>query len=249
VVEFPDFKYHPAEDQLNAAQSGATVDNLNFQLNYLIPEMKNNPKIDFNNDWKLLTILIGANDACSLCESPNRPSVKEAADKFGLVFDNVINKLQQQVPRLFVNVLPMFNVSGVYYLTRNVSYCKDLHIVIPFECPCGFTSNLEKRTYMDSCLQGYNDRIYAIAQKWQNRHLSDFIVTLQPVTKNLIIPDISYLSTLDCFHPSQKAHEKLGIAIWNSLISPVPKKRHSFNPDDPILCPDSNTLLYPELYT
>lgn len=143
----------------------------------------------------------------------------------------------------------MFNVSGVYYLTRNVSFCKDLHIVIPFECPCGFTPNLEKRTYMDSVLQAYNDRIYAIAQKWQNKHLNDFIVTLQPVTKNLIIPDISYLSTLDCFHPSQKAHEKLAITIWNSLISPVLKKRRAFYPEDPILCPDSNTLLYPDLYT
>jgi hypothetical protein len=29
------------------------------------------------------------------------------------------------------------------------------------------------------------------------------------------IPNLSYLSTLDCFHPSLLAHQKLAIATWN----------------------------------
>jgi len=149
---------------------------------------------------------------------------------------------------MFLNVSPMFNVSGVYYLTRNVTYCKDLH-KLPIECPCGYSPDINKRTYMDSLLQAYNIRIYNIALKWQKIHLNDFIVTMQPLNVNLTIPDISYLSTLDCFHPSQKSHEKVAIAGWNSLISPVSKKKRIFNPDDPILCPDANTLIYPDLYT
>jgi len=187
------------------------------------------------------------NDACPICESLKPPTVDEAADAFGKVLDAVVNKLQQQVPRLFVNLLPMFNVSGVYYLTRNVTYCKDLHTV-PIECPCGFSNDIKKRTFMDSVLQAYNKRMYTIAKKWQQKHLSDFILTLQPFTANLTIPDISYLSTLDCFHPSLKAHEKIGTAIWNSLISPLSKKRRSFYPDDPLYCPDANSLIYADLY-
>jgi len=245
--ELPYFKYHPELDQLNAAQSGATVDNLDFQVSYLIQEMKSNSKIDFTNDWKLITILIGANDACPLCEGAHPPSVDAAADKFAKTYSTIIDRLQKEIPRLFVNVLPMFNVSGIYYLTRNSTYCKDLHKV-PIECPCGYSPDISKRTYMDSVLQAYDVRMHAIAQNWQKKHLNDFIVTLQPLFVNMTIPDFSYLSTLDCFHPSLKAHEKLAIAIWNSLISPVSKKRRALYPDDPFLCPDANTLLYTELY-
>jgi len=248
VVEFPRSNYHPG-DELNAAQSGATVNDLDFQVNYLVQKMKNNSMIDFKSDWKILSILIGANDACHLCEASNPPPVDIIADKFAITYDAIIDKLQQQIPRLFINILPMFNASGLYYLTRNVTYCKDLHIIFPSECPCAFTSDIVKRTYMDSVLQAFNKRTYNIAQKWQKKHLDDFIVTMQPLFINLTIPDISFLSTLDCFHPSHKAHEITAVAGWNSLISPVSKKRRTFYPDDPLLCPDANTLLYTDLFT
>jgi len=196
----------------------------------------------------MLSIMIGANDACTVCAEKNPPTVDEAADQYGKTYDTLVNKLQQQIPRLFVNILPMFNFSDIYLLTRNVSYCKDLHSVLP-ECHCAYNSDSNKRLYLDLVIQAYNKRIYAIAEKWQKKHLNDFIVTMQPLFINLIIPDISYLSTLDCFHPSLKAHQLNAIAGWNSLISPASKKRRSFHPEDPLLCPDANTLLYTELFT
>src|SRR3989344_5625692 len=42
------------------------------------------------------------------------------------------------------------------------------------------------------------------------------VVELNPTrVATVIIPDTSYLSTLDCFHPSLLAHQKFAISIWN----------------------------------
>ena len=30
--------------------------------------------------------------------------------------------------------------------------------------------------------------------------------------------DISFLNTLDCFHPAAKAHEQLGIGLWAAML-------------------------------
>ena len=57
---------HPELDQLNAAQSFAMMYNLangpGNQLEYLIKRLKDDSRVDMQNDWKLLTIYIGSND-------------------------------------------------------------------------------------------------------------------------------------------------------------------------------------------
>lgn len=74
------YKYHPTVDQLNAAQSGARRSGrrpcvcvqflvltdkrddskaLLDEVVYIVSQMKANPKIDFANDYKIVSILIG----------------------------------------------------------------------------------------------------------------------------------------------------------------------------------------------
>lgn len=61
-------KYHPAEDVLNAAQSGALAANLvPHETDYIMQQLKANPMINMEEDWKLLTLLVGANDLCASC--------------------------------------------------------------------------------------------------------------------------------------------------------------------------------------
>ena len=61
-------QYHPTLDVLNSAQSGAMVSDLvTHELDYLIKMLKANPDINFDEDWKVLSILIGANDLCASC--------------------------------------------------------------------------------------------------------------------------------------------------------------------------------------
>lgn len=87
---------------LNAAQSGAEVDDLNnHEFPYLLKQLHANPNIDIplsllsfplspflkpknwrwrdmENDWKVLTLLIGANDLCGVCQLADPSSEPDA---------------------------------------------------------------------------------------------------------------------------------------------------------------------------
>ena len=147
------------------------------------------------------------------------------------------------IPRLFFNAIPMFNISVVYNLTRGSSYCADVHFIWP-ECWCLYEGSDEDRLWLDELLQEFNKRIFGIQREWQVKNLTEFAFVVQPFTMYLVVPDLSYLSNLDCFHPSLLANQKMAIAGWNSIITPASKKKHSFNPDDNVICPTPDTLLY-----
>lgn len=243
-LEWAGWDHHPEQDRLNAAQSNAGAIDLQSQLDYLLAQIAANPKIDMANDWKFLNLIIGANDVCGLCFNKELPPISSVGDYYERNLRNVIQMASLKIPRLFFTILPMFNVSQVYWISQSSSYCANVHNVFPFECICAFDSNQQKRTYIDSILVEFNKRIYKIAADWKARPSQTFAVQIQPFTANLIIPDTSYLSTLDCFHPSLLAHQKFAISIWNSLVTPWAKKKQFFNPNDALLCPDANTLLY-----
>ena len=85
-VVCPPLQYEPSKDVFNAAQSGAMVPNLvSHEFKYLLEQLKSvshdricssecgvliiiimqhSHTFDMRNDWKLMTILIGANDVC-----------------------------------------------------------------------------------------------------------------------------------------------------------------------------------------
>jgi phospholipase B1 len=243
-LEWAGWDHQPEQDRLNAAQSNAGAVDLQSQLDYLLGQMAANPNIDVANDWKFLNLIIGANDVCGLCFSSSLPPISSVGDYYEKNLRNVIEMASLKVPRLFFNILPMFNVSQVYWISMNRSYCADFHDIFPFECICAFDSDQQKRTYIDSILVEFNRRIYKIVDEWKAKKSQTFAVQVQPFTANLVIPDTRYLSTLDCFHPSLLAHQKFAVSIWNSILTPWAKKKQFFDPSDPIVCPDANTRLY-----
>ena len=58
-------------EQLNVARGGATNRQMKDQAEHLVEKLLDNNKtedhIDFNNDWKLVTLFIGGNDLCRIC--------------------------------------------------------------------------------------------------------------------------------------------------------------------------------------
>ncbi|TNN43879.1 Phospholipase B1, membrane-associated [Liparis tanakae] len=52
---------------LNQAVAGATSSDLVHQVHVLVGKMKNDSRIDFHNDWKVITVFIGGNDLCDFC--------------------------------------------------------------------------------------------------------------------------------------------------------------------------------------
>lgn len=91
-----------------------------------------------------------ANDVCGLCFNSQLPSIASVGDYYENNLRNVIQMASLKIPRLFFNILPMFNVSQVYWVSLNRTYCADVHDVFPFECICAFDSDQQKRTYIDS---------------------------------------------------------------------------------------------------
>ena len=60
-------------EQLNVAVPGATNRGMRQQAENLIEKLLDNNKtegdIDFNNDWKVVSLFIGGNDLCRICEN------------------------------------------------------------------------------------------------------------------------------------------------------------------------------------
>jgi hypothetical protein len=139
-------EYYP-QDNGDAAQSNGHSPDLLYQINYLNQYLQSNPNVDFKNDYKLLTILIGANDACDKCDlfSDSHITPEQAAEEYYTNIAAAVDSIYSLIPKVIVNVLPMFNVSQVYNISQNADYCSDFHDIIPMECDCAFDSDYNKR--------------------------------------------------------------------------------------------------------
>jgi phospholipase B1 len=242
----PPFQYRPAEDVLDAAQSGAMVTDLvSHELNYLIKSVKANPKINFDEDWKVLTLLIGANDLCASCTFLEKKYLDP--DEFEKHLSAVLEGIRTNIPRVFVNVVEMFNLSQVYDLSLKTPRCADIHRDLFIECDCIFGPEATKnRILVDTYVQEYNARSRGLAAYYQALGDPQFTVVAQPFASNTALKDQppEILSTLDCFHPSLIAHEALATALWNNMLTPAAQKKTVMNITDTPICPTADTLLY-----
>jgi len=241
----PNFQYHPVVDVHNAAQSGAMIMNLpTHEMDYLLKQIYANPNIDIANDWKLLTILIGANDICSCCDLN---ATYTGPDAFESDIRSVLEKIRSTLPRTFVNLVLGFNISDVYWLGRKSVYCELHQRVFSFECECIFDKDANKtRLEVDVVTQQYNQRLVKIEAEYKAKNYSDFAAVIQPflINTQAINFPTSFLSTFDCFHPSLLAHESFAIGLWNNMLTPAAKKQKVLNLGDVPMCPSSTTLIY-----
>jgi len=241
----PPFQYRPTMDVLDAAQSGAMVTDLvTHEFNYLLAQLKANPNIDMEEDWKLLTILIGANDLCASC---TRLQNYLDPDEFEAHLSKVLEEVRMNIPRVFVQLIEIFNISGVYDLSLKTPICTTIHRDLFIECDCLFSPSANAtRGLIDQYAQQYNARARALAAYYQALKDPDFTVIAQPFGRNTLLQDqpTDILSSLDCFHPSLVAHEAMAIALWNNMLTPAANKKTYMNITDTPLCPTQDTLLY-----
>jgi len=54
---------------LNAAVSGSINSDMPAQAQWLVQQLKANSRININTDWKVLTIWIGSNNLCDVCDN------------------------------------------------------------------------------------------------------------------------------------------------------------------------------------
>ena len=207
---------------LNAGISGAKVQDIPQEIDYLVSQLQTTyaDTIDFENSWKMATILIGANNLCVACHN----NTADSPETYGQLLNSSIAQLEASIPRVRVNILPMFNITQVYYWSRTNTYCTRIWDLFE-ECPCLTKDSTEQdlQTVNDYAVE-YRKQIDNIAAYWQSKNSSTFTVSVQPITESLKIINGALTSDFDCFHPSELAHAWLGSVIWNSIWLPADQK-------------------------
>ncbi|KAJ4938911.1 hypothetical protein JOQ06_028377 [Pogonophryne albipinna] len=234
----------------NMAVSGAKIAGIPGQIRKLIDTMKNDTTVDFENDWKLVTLFIGGNDLCQYCNDRATLSLQN----YSLHMKTSLDMFYQEVPKIIVNIVEILEMEGLRKIKKDSLGCSVLQ---PLVCPCflqttedspelaeikRFNRDLQFETENVAYGGGYDDR-------------EDFAVVVQPFFKNTIIPmnaegrpDTTYFS-VDCFHFSERGHADMASALWNNMLEPVGRKQtyNNFtNARNNIKCP---TEEHPYIFT
>jgi len=75
----------------------------------------------------MVTIFIGANNLCDVCDDPQ----KHSPANYAAAIEQALDNLKAQMPRVFVNLVPVVDVTRLGELSTG--FCSFLH---PFECGC-----------------------------------------------------------------------------------------------------------------
>ncbi|KAI9255158.1 hypothetical protein BDA99DRAFT_562429 [Phascolomyces articulosus] len=233
---------NPKVDVLNAALSGAIAMNLDDELDYLIPRMKELPNVNFETDWKMITIQIGSNDQCASCLNPFSGEV--TTEKFGGYIEAAIERIRNEVPRVLVNLAGSFHVSDVYELTKGQEYCRPLFnnpdaILNRVECSC-FLEAGDALTRMDALSDSYNDQIMNVYNKYKAQESDQFALRYTPANINVGGFPLEVMSNVDCFHPGKLAHQWVAKVIWNTLFlsqAEFPEGKLEYDANQQIYCP------------
>uniref|UniRef100_A0A6B2LBJ1 SGNH hydrolase-type esterase domain-containing protein n=1 Tax=Arcella intermedia TaxID=1963864 RepID=A0A6B2LBJ1_9EUKA len=229
---------------LNAAIVEAKIADVPKQVTYLVNTLKTqyNTTVDFDEDWKLLTLFIGANNLCICCHNDSRGTPQY----FETHLRDILQQIETNIPRTFVNLVALFNISGVWTAGEQHEYCSILWDGITVgECGCLLEYGNEERKSMDEHSVLYNEVMYKVAAEFASKNNANFTVVVQPGLSGFDIGYFGegYLSALDCFHPSLPANEAFTIALWNNMLTPPPNKKTTIDPSNvKILCPTEDSF-------
>lgn len=192
----------------NAAVSGSKAYNLVNQAKILIQRMKESKEVDFQNDWKLVTLFIGGNDLCQFCKNKTLHSPQSYIDDIR----DALDLMQNELPRTLVNLVNPLNVADIKELNVGLA-CSLLH---RFECPCAaYPKSAEEEKQLNEFHQQYSNYTEELCKSGRYDTKNDFTVVYQPFFREFRAPrlpnneiDISYFAP-DCFHFSSKAQGKL----------------------------------------
>ncbi|KAJ3606729.1 hypothetical protein NHX12_026248 [Muraenolepis orangiensis] len=107
------------ETGFNLAVTGHNTFNLPGQTRHLIDTLRSYQGLKFEEDWKLLTILIGMNDICDYCKDKALFSV----DNFIHYMTVSLEMLMNEVPRMIVNVVQIVPMETLREVQRPAPGC------------------------------------------------------------------------------------------------------------------------------
>ncbi|XP_053568782.1 phospholipase B1, membrane-associated [Bombina bombina] len=210
----------------NVAVGGAKAENMPSQARTLVDKMKQSSVINFNEDWKLITLFIGGNDLCQYCQNRDRYSLSNHIKHIETALDIFYN----EIPRVFVNLVEVMEVEGLRDVTSESIGCS---ILKPNLCPCFITPrhNSPELNEVKKFNRDLQAHVAALSEKQKYQGREDFAVVAQPFFRNTIVPvdskgkvDVSFFSS-DCFHFHERGHAEMAIALWNNMLEPVGQKQ------------------------
>jgi len=218
----------------NVAQPGGTCDDMPSEARKLIDRMKADARVDYENDWKLLTMFVGGNDLCASCR---RNYSKEAYYAF---FESALTTLKAEMPRTIVNLVTMFDVTPLPSFSTGLA-CDLLQWGF---CDC--VRNSTTKPALRQLQMDYDEQYRQLADDPRFK-ADDFTVIRQPHMRDMEPPlDLEnggYLQGFlspDCFHPNRIAHQGFSVYYWNGLLTPLDMKVTYINSSDmniPLKCP------------
>ena len=238
--------------RLNVAMSGALSRDMLGQAQELVRKMQESPEVDFENDWKLVTVFIGFNDVCLFCIDPMGGNPDSWAEDIG----DALDYLQENSPRTFINLVQMSLVGNLLRDTVTNSVFGDLcrtFYSTDFLCPCGpFGPQSIGNDSFDEVVNELQENIADLVNGDRFEASEDFTVVLQPFISDVQLEevngdvDISFLAS-DCLHFGPIGIRSIAIGLWNNMFERVGAKSPLGNPAEAmeILCPtDEQPFLF-----
>jgi len=149
---------------------------------------------------------------------------------------------------MFVNLVQIIDVTELARISK--PYCKLLHRIL---CKCGTSAGEKVKEEVKQMAINYRAAVEQLIDSGRYDTRDDFTVVIQPFFTNTKAPlmpdnktiDMSYFAP-DCFHFSEKGHRAAALALWNSMIEPVGKKRLEWKKGEEFECPAQN---FPYFFT
>ncbi|XP_055478031.1 phospholipase B1, membrane-associated [Psammomys obesus] len=236
-------KENTVKASFNQAVAGAKSDGLAAQAQKLVSLMKADKTINFQEDWKIITVFIGGNDLCSSCNNQLHFSPQNFTENIKKALDI----LHAELPRTFVNMVEMIEIIALRELYKETQVsCPRL--ILRNLCPCvlKFDDNSAEFAALVERNRQYQKETEKLIESRRYDTRDDFTVVLQPFFENVAmprtpegLPDSSFFAP-DCFHFNVKAHARSAIALWKNMLEPVGHKTRQQNFEDkaPIVCPN-----------
>ncbi|XP_047430437.1 phospholipase B1, membrane-associated-like [Mugil cephalus] len=226
----------------NQAVAGAKAIDMLPQAQTLVAMMKSDPTVNFDLDWKVITLFIGGNDMCDYCSN----SLLYSVENYALNIQKSLDYLQQEVPRALVNLVEPFHILPLREMNLDSSLnCPSW--LVEMLCPCVVLPEpgSEALQALDEINRGYQRALVGLVESGRYDTQPDFTVVLQPFFRETVLPrladgrpDRSFFSA-DCFHLSQKAQTQMARSLWNNMLEPLGQKTttQDFNANNKMMCP------------
>eukprot|EP00002_Diphylleia_rotans_P024876 TRINITY_DN490_c0_g2_i18.p1 TRINITY_DN490_c0_g2~~TRINITY_DN490_c0_g2_i18.p1 ORF type:complete len:423 (-),score=76.78 TRINITY_DN490_c0_g2_i18:82-1350(-) len=230
-----------SQTHLNVAVTGAVVQDTPTQATNLVNKMRDSREgVDFNNDWKVITYFIGANNLCRYCRDTNRDSAANFASNVRKALDTLA-----QIPRTIVNLVGVVDVTKLKVIEGpGYTGCDAVHQTV---CSCGTSNDAAVRDSVSRVCTQYNNELKNIANDARYQR-DDFTVVYQPMYENTQIPRDSAGNPIreyfapDCFHFATVTHQGVAVTLWNNMLKPNGQKP-AWVPGQGYVCPASTDYI------